>query len=57
LPVTTPVVPPTDATVLLLLVQAPPEVALVSAVVAPIHAFSVPPIVAGSEFTVIVETA
>ncbi len=51
-PVTMPVPLPTVALVTALLVQLPPVVALLSVVVAPIHANVVPVIVAGLGLTV-----
>ena len=52
MPVTIPVVEPTVATVVLSLVQMPPEVASLSKVVRPTHAAGVPVIGAGTGLTV-----
>lgn len=51
-PVTIPVPEPTVATAVLLLLHEPPPEALVSVVVVPGHAVSVPPIAAGNGLTV-----
>ena len=51
-PVTTPVVEPMVAIPVLLLLQAPPEVASVSVVLAPEHTDGVPDIDDGAELTV-----
>ena len=51
-PVTTPVPDTTVASAVLLLVHAPPPVALVRVVVRPIHTFGVPLMDAGSGLTV-----
>ncbi len=42
MPRTTPVLLPTEATLVLLLVQVPPDVALLKVVVAPVHTTGVP---------------
>jgi hypothetical protein len=53
IPVTMPVAMPAAATDTLLLLHAPPEVALVKMVVEPVHTVSIPAIAAGSGLTVI----
>jgi hypothetical protein len=54
IPVTMPVVAPTTATVVLLLLHVPPDVASLSVVVAPTHKVRTPVIAAGGGLTVIV---
>ena len=57
LPVTMPEDEPTEATAALLLVQVPPPVASVNAVLLPMHTLVVPVITEGPEFTFTVVVA
>ena len=56
-PVTIPLDDPIVATAVLPLLHAPPEVPLVNVVVLPMHTESVPPILAGSAYTVTILVA